>query len=1468
MPTEAEKMQAELTATKEQQAQLAASLQALQEELTRIKVAQTPNTSTEASSGGSTVTTTTTTAPDHITQQLLQFLAVGNQTPPPTAFTFQAADWPNWILRFEQFRSTSMLHMLPEDRQVQNLLYIMGEQANPIYASFKLSDTDKQNYQIVKDRFDAHFVAKKTKMYERARFNTRVQQPDESADKFITDLYTIAAKCEYGALADELIRDRIIAGMTNRALSNQLQNMESEPNVETVVNRVKHAEMVANQQHLLRQQQQLEVKAIQQSAGRSHRHNNQHSRQKFTKQPGKSAASFHPHSKTDKSEVSSQSCYWCGESPKHKRQDCKARNSICSTCQGRGHFARACRKDKQNLSAVHSDEPAQEMEDLLFSSIQLGQVTTSASAWFIDMDLNGQKVSFKVDTGAASTVIGKHTFQQLESSLPRLQSPKHKLYGADSQPIETLGLLTDVTLATSQARITTDVYVLAKDCVNLLGLPDITALDVVKRNNNVAAVVQQSTTLRPEDEFREVFSGLGCMREMHKLKVKPDAVPYAVNTPRRVALPQRKPLETELRRLVADGVIEEVKHHTDWCAPVLPVIKPSAPGAEISIRPTVDYTEFNKVVLPEKYQLPIVDECLGGLAGCNVFSKLDARKSFFQVLLHPDSRDYTTFITHIGRFRFCRLPMGLKSASEVFQRRIADVLAGIPGVVNLIDDILVGGADIEEHDERLRQVLQRLKNNGLTLNEKCAIRVRQCTIFGHIISPDGILPLDSRVRAVLEMKTPEDVVALRSFLGSVNYHMRFLPHLAQKTELLRGLLRHDSDGVWSDAHTAAFEDIKTALASPPVLAVYDPKKPTRVTSDSSLTAMGAVLEQLHDDVWRPIHYVSASYSDTVSRYSMVEKEAYAAVLACERLEMYLLGLPEFTLRVDHKPLLAILGSKPISDLPVRLQRFRMRLVPFRYRIEHISGKAMTTADFLSRCALPDKTPNVDVLEEDLRLDSIAEEQLLSSLPMSSPCRKRLQAAQLQDSSCSAVKEILQDGWPNYHDLADNVKPFNKFQEDLHVVDNTLVFKNRIYVPAILRAELMAQAHVGHLPSGKSIANASQAIWWPSMNKDITNFIARCHTCLTAKTQRAETMHPGAIPLHPWDVVGADIGVLNGKSFLVIIDGYSSYPIYKLLPTTDSSAVIRVMKDVFAMFGSPGTLKTDGGPQFASEQFRQFAKDYDFNHVLFSPTYAQSNGLAEIGIKVVKHITEKSPGDPFKALQAYRAAPNGSGYSPAQLFLGRRIKTTLPVPAELLRPVVPDIDEHLEYLRQRRDRAKADYDRRHRAKDLSPLSPGDRVYIPDMRVHGHVVQERGEPRSYDVATDNGGNLRRNRRDLILLPAGTTEREDVSPLLPDDLGQIAPQVSTPRTPSTSPQTVPSVPAPGESSTTTLVDPAPDPEPETVHAPGPEPGPGSAPSPAPGPAPAPGRATTSKAIPAPAQAPPKRGRPKGVTKAATQQ
>ena len=287
------------------------------------------------------------------------------------------------------------------------------------------------------------------------------------------------------------------------------------------------------------------------------------------------------------------------------------------------------------------------------------------------------------------------------------------------------------------------------------------------------------------------------------------------------------------------GVIRKVEEPTEWCSGIVVVPKPNA-----NVRVCVDLTKLNESVCRERHILPSVEETLAQLSNAKVFSKLDPNSGFWQVKLDNASSLLTTFITPYGRYCFNRLPFGITSAPEYFQKQMAAMLAGAEGVVCLMDDILVYCKDEEEHQKHLEAVMHKLKKAKITLNvDKCHFAKSTIKFLGQIVNQDGIQPDPEKVRAVTAMPPPTNVPEVRRFMGMVNQLSKFCPQLADKAKPINDLLSSKNDWNWGDSQQKSFSIIKKDLSLAPILALYNPEFPTTVSADASSYRLVAILTQ-------------------------------------------------------------------------------------------------------------------------------------------------------------------------------------------------------------------------------------------------------------------------------------------------------------------------------------------------------------------------------------------------------------------------------------------------------------------------------------------------------------------------------------------------------------------------------------------------------------------------------------------------
>ena len=554
----------------------------------------------------------------------------------------------------------------------------------------------------------------------------------------------------------------------------------------------------------------------------------------------------------------------------------------------------------------------------------------------VQVDAAGTLLTMDVDTGASMTVIPTHIFSQFLTHV-KLHTSKVKLQTYSGEALTVKGEAFVPIRYGNQTAREKMVVVEVKNKPAVLGRNWLAHLRLDWQN--LFKVEGETDTRRTQDidyavKYPKLFEkGIGTLNGYEaNVTLKPNAVPRFHRT-RPVPYALQKKVDNELDRLQQEAILRPVDR-SEWASPIVVVRK-----ADGSVRVCGDYkVSINPYVETERYPMPNPQDLFSTLAGGKVFTPLDMKQAYQQMRVSPDAQACLTINTSKGLFVYTRIPFGITSTPAIWQKAMDEILAGIPGCIYYLDDILVVGSSQEEHDQRLDTVLDRLGKRGVRLQkEKCSFSAPEVEYLGHVVSEKGLRPMESKYRAIRDAPETQNLTQLKSYLGLLNYYSRFLPNISTTLQPL--LLQKSQPWIWNKPQQEAFESSKEKLLTSDCLTHYDLQKPIRLKCDASPEGIGACLTHgMPDGSEQPIAFTSRTLSAAEKGYAQLEKEALALINGVRQFHKYLIGR-KFTLVTDHQPLVKILGPKQgIPTLAAaRLQRWAIILSAYDYDLEFTSG---------------------------------------------------------------------------------------------------------------------------------------------------------------------------------------------------------------------------------------------------------------------------------------------------------------------------------------------------------------------------------------------------------------------------------------------------------------------------------------------------------------------------------------------------
>ncbi|UYV84270.1 hypothetical protein LAZ67_X001713, partial [Cordylochernes scorpioides] len=805
------------------------------------------------------------------------------------------------------------------------------------------------------------------------------------------------------------------------------------------------------------------------------------------------------------------------------------------------------------------------------------------------------------------------------------------------------------------------------------------------------------------ERYEDLFSsGLG-RSNLAKHRIDTEGAKPIKHKPYRVSAKEREIIKEQIDEMLRDGIIRPSS--SPWSFPVILVKKRDG-----KYRFCVDYRKLNDVTVKDVYPIPRIDEVLDTLQGSKYFSAIDLKSGYWQVEVEEKDKEKTAFTTAHGLYEFNVMPFGLCNAPATFERNMENRLGNLRWQICLcyLDDVIIYSSDFSTHLKRIEAVLKCFREANLKLNnKKCQFAFEELEILGHITNQQGIKPAEHNIKAIRDFPRPKKIKEVQSFLGMCSYYRKFIKGFSKIADPLTSLIKKNVPFTWTENQEKAFQTLKVALINPPILGHFDPNAITYIHTDASNIGLGATLVQKFGDKEKVISYLSRTLSKPEQNYSTTEKECLAVVWSMSKLRPYLYGW-HFKIVTDHH---ALCWLKNLKDPTGRLARWALKIQEYNFEIIHKSGKKHLDADGLSRGPLPENEWDEDY--ERLFLNQIIDEK---------------------DDFIENIKENLSG---NKRSITQNFKE-----------ENGCLYKKNpnpegrawlLVVPKKRRKEVMSEYHnhmlKGHLGVARTTYRLKNKYYWPSMLKDVSEFVKTCHLCQSRKGSNhlpSGLLQPIPPANYPFERIGIDfVGPLPStkrrrKWIIVLTDYYTKYAETKAVSEATVKEVSTfLIEHIILRHGAPRFLISDRGSQLTSNLMKEVMKMCKVKHCFTTSYHPQTNGLTErLNRTLINMIsmyvnTDQKNWDeilPFITHAYNTTIQETTGYSPFFLLFGREPMSLLDdenIPTD---SNMDDYDEYIEnYLdkiartrqvvinntEKTQERMKRNYDKKHNEKIYEP-----------------------------------------------------------------------------------------------------------------------------------------------------------------------
>ncbi|MCH81746.1 Ty-3/gypsy retroelement polyprotein [Trifolium medium] len=607
-----------------------------------------------------------------------------------------------------------------------------------------------------------------------------------------------------------------------------------------------------------------------------------------------------------------------------------------------------------------------------------------------------------------------------------------------------------------------------------------------------------------------------------------------------------------------------------------------------SWRLCVDFRRLNQSTVKDRFPIPLIEDLLDELSGASIFSKLDLRSGYHQLRMATGEEPKTAFKTHSGHYEYLVMPFGLTNAPASFQALMNQVFKPFlrKFVIIFFDDLLIYSHSLDEHEKHLRLIFDTVRNNNLFLNQnKCCFATSKVEYLGHFITAEGVSTDPAKLQAVSDWPLPKNLKQLRGFLGLAGYYRRFVKDFGKIAKPLTDMLRKDCF-IWSDQSTKAFEALKQALVSSPVLSLPDFTQQFIVETDASGKGIGAVLMQNR----HPIAYISKSLGPRQQALSVYERELLAIVYAVQKWGSYLSHAP-FVIKTDQRSIKHMLDQK--LNTPFQ-QAWVAKLMGYDFEIQYKEGASNIAADALSR------KEGAELISLILNSQSPNLFDTIKSVWQSDPFLSKL-CSELQQNPTSHPK-------------------FTWIRNELRRKGKLVIGSDPTLKAAIFHW-LHDSALGGHSGRDVTAARIKSLFFWKGMAKEIQSYVRNCGVCQRNKSDLSASpglIQPLPIPAKIWTDISMDFieGLPTSarkQVIFVVVDRLSKYAHFMALshPYTAEDVAKIFLDHVFKLHGLPDSITSDRDPIFLSKFWNEFFKLQGVYLNKSTAYHPQSDGQTEI-----------------------------------------------------------------------------------------------------------------------------------------------------------------------------------------------------------------------------------------------------------------